>query len=207
MADQRKTQFPSQPLRSSINSVHIDAARRMHQLTTNSRIPPHARTNINAITQTTAPFARPANTNQNAFKSPQNPVKLNSTESSAFPTKDNENSNNVCVPAIGHQGKCSNPLCAHCGAVIIPAPSASFPLQDTPSISIGNWQIFSKRNPILNASEIEATESLLKFPVPEMIFGNNLIKVICEDKFHIEFNATDALRRVQLNPENLVQTF
>ncbi|GME80605.1 unnamed protein product [Ambrosiozyma monospora] len=38
-----------------------------------------------------------------------------------------------------------------------------------------------------------------------MIFGNNLIKVVCENKFHIEFNATDALKRVQLNPENLVQ--
>ncbi|GME99195.1 unnamed protein product [Ambrosiozyma monospora] len=198
MTDQQNTQIPNRSPNSSTNSAHIDHNSQKHQLTANSTSSSHSRTNINDVATDTASFEGPPNINQNTFKPPHNPIKLNTTES-----KDNKNSNKACVPTVVNQGKSSNLQSSHHGTVI--SPPMSILLLDTPSISIGNWQIFCQRKPISSMSEIKSTESCLKFPVPEMIFGHNLIKVVCEDKFHIEFNAIDALRRVQSKSENLVQ--
>lgn len=92
-----------------------------------------------------------------------------------------------------------NPPCAHCGTTIIPSPAASLPLADSPSISIGNWTITSRKKPILNAQELEIWESELEgLTLPEMIFGNNYVRIENGDdiKWSIEFNAFDALSMV-----------
>lgn len=80
---------------------------------------------------------------------------------------------------------------------MIPSPVANYPLSETPSISLNDWEIFTSKNPILPADEIESWEQELKLPLPEMIFGKN--KVLIQNKplgFSIEFNAKDALRLV-----------
>lgn len=106
----------------------------------------------------------------------------------------------------------NNPFCHHCGQVIIPAPVATFPLKDNPSICINEkWYVTTQRLPILNATEIEKFEEILNgIPVPEMIFGNNKVEIILKSKsdaidFHIMFNTLDALKLVERNPENLLQ--
>jgi type 2A phosphatase activator TIP41 len=43
------------------------------------------------------------------------------------------------------------------------------------SIEIYDWFITASTNPISNAPECEAIQSLLGFPLPEMIFGNNYL--------------------------------
>ncbi|ODV60091.1 Tip41p [Ascoidea rubescens DSM 1968] len=104
------------------------------------------------------------------------------------------NTSNVMIPATSHDGPCNNPKCSHCGAVIIPAPASSFPIKDSPSISINNWEVFTTRKPIFNAQEIDYYEKKLNLPLPEMIFGNNHIKIINSAKnFEINFNTIDAL--------------
>lgn len=94
----------------------------------------------------------------------------------------------------------NNPLCAHCGTVIIPSPKASLPLEDTPSISILNWTITTRKKPILNSQELaEWDEMLQQLALPEMIFGNSFVRV--ESKKHswkLEFNALAALKSVKL---------
>ncbi|KAH3663889.1 hypothetical protein OGAPHI_005292 [Ogataea philodendri] len=97
-----------------------------------------------------------------------------------------------------------SPSCASCGTVITPSPVATLPLRDTPSINVGDWKIYTARHPILNASEIDEFESILNLPVPEMIFGNNRVR-ISHPKLEIDFCALDALKLVEFNPPNLIQ--
>ncbi|CAI5759876.1 unnamed protein product [Candida verbasci] len=100
--------------------------------------------------------------------------------------------NNVSIP--NHESKCNNPQCDHCGQIIIPSPRSSFPIQDKPSICINDWEIYTIKKPILNSVELDNLESRFDFPLPEMIFGNNLVRIINkESKEEIHFNALDAL--------------
>ncbi|WEJ93799.1 Tap42 interacting protein [Yamadazyma tenuis] len=110
--------------------------------------------------------------------------------SSSFPKP----TTNISVPAREHTGKCTNPQCAHCGSVIIPAPKSSFPIQDKPSITINDWSIYTIKRPILSSQELDDLEERFRFPLPEMIFGNNSVKLVNDKtKSIIEFNALDAL--------------
>ena len=94
----------------------------------------------------------------------------------------------------------NNPPCAQCGSVIIPAPKATLPLEDTPSISILDWTVSTRKKPILNSQELDEWDALLAgLTLPEMIFGNSFVRV--ENKkqnWALEFNALDALRQVEL---------
>lgn len=176
-----------EPIHSSFNAWQIDSARRMHQLTVRSRIPTRFQKNGDVT-------------------DPRHTV-----EPAKFPSMPSKTPENAChhtdgveVPAKDFKGSCRNPRCEHCGAVIIPAPSAIFPLKDTPSISINDWQVFTARNPILDASEIENFESILGLPVPEMIFGNNKVEIRNESKgFHLCFNSLDALKTVSNDPKDI----
>lgn len=102
---------------------------------------------------------------------------------------------NVSVPAKSHEGECNNPQCAHCGAVTIPLPRATFPLKDEPLITINDWSIFTIKKPILNSPELDhLNDTRYEFPLPEMIFGNNVVRIVNEKSGQfIEFNALDAL--------------
>lgn len=176
------------PVPNAINSWQIDAAREMHQMTTNARVPRGA----------TTAQQRPPSSNITPISSTVSERAAVRTTAAPKPP--------VQVPAHNHHGKCNNPRCAHCGAVIIPSPAASFPLSDTPSIQVGDWQIFTSRNPILNASEIDTFESILHIPVPEMIFGNNKVEVLNNATgFHLIFNSLDALKTVSLDPTDLIK--
>lgn len=101
----------------------------------------------------------------------------------------------------------NNPPCAHCGGVIIPSPSATMPLEDNPSLSIGDWTISSKKKPILNAGELDdwETNQLSGLgALPEMIFGNNFIRIMnTKHNWGIEYNALDALRMVKLSDSGI----
>lgn len=157
-------------INNGIDAVHVNSAREMVKLHTRGRYPVRPKSNQTASQDASnANFAR---------------------------IRDSVSSNyNISVPALSHQGACNNPQCAHCGLVIIPSPRSSVPVQDLPSISINEWSIYTIKKPILNTAETEhLNDTRFPFPLPEMIFGNNVVKIV-NDKTSsaIEFNALDAL--------------
>ncbi|AOA63767.1 Type 2A phosphatase regulator [Komagataella phaffii CBS 7435] len=171
----------------NIDSIHIDNARKMSQLTQKSRIP--ARPGQSMTTNLTQKWS-------------SSPKVAHHVSVPALSTKTSTSSHNSC----------SNPQCDHCGSVIVPAPVATLPLTDAPSISIGNWEVFTTRKPILNSQDTEQLEKTLGFPIPEMTFGHNKVQVfkLSEDRsieWSIDFNAIDALKMVRKNvdPSELLQ--
>lgn len=160
------------PPKQGINAVQVSAAKEMFLLSTRSR-----------------------------NRDPNKPVSsvqtaLPSTVQSTATTAPFANPN-ISIPAKSHQGLCHNPQCLHCGGVIIPGPASSMPANDSPSISVGDWEIFTVRRPILNAQEIDDYEARLNLPLPEMIFGKNVVRIRNSRlDWQIEFNAIDALDSV-----------
>ncbi|KAK6461590.1 putative type 2A phosphatase activator [Scheffersomyces coipomensis] len=206
---------PNQPRlpRAGIEAVHVNQAREMVRLHTSGRLPsgqasgsvPHPH-----VSSTSSQFTATSNITRTSGI-PQHPSLISKTTttttrtsssimSSSFPSTSSNRHNNhkgasVSVPAIAHDGECNNPSCEHCGGVIIPAPQASFPIEDRPSITINDWSIYTVKKPILNSQELDdLSEHRFDFPLPEMIFGNNFVRII-NDKTgeEIEFNALDAL--------------
>jgi type 2A phosphatase activator TIP41 len=45
------------------------------------------------------------------------------------------------------------------------------------SIEVNDWFITASTNPISNASELDALQAYLGFPLPEMTFGNNYLSL------------------------------
>ncbi|CCH42600.1 Type 2A phosphatase activator TIP41 [Wickerhamomyces ciferrii] len=210
--DRAPTQSPTVALASNgtissrtpggINTVHINAAREMFASTARARQPPSSvATNPNYIPNASNIIKR----QPFDFNAIEPPVETTGTQlpstSSTFTKPE------IQVPAKNHdKSQCTNPQCAHCGRVIIPSPVASFPLVETPSISINDWEIYTTKKPILNAEEIDMEESRLGIPVPEMIFGHNKIEIKNQLKnFNISFNTPDALSLVDTTGENLIQ--
>ena len=185
------------PIASSFNTFQIDAARRMHMLTINSRMPPRFKTPNSDPRDTKAGQSRHFHDEKSSESRSPDKNEQSTTD------KDVQ----VQVPAMGCDDQnCQNPRCAHCGAVIIPAPAATFPFKDTPSISINDWEIYTARKPILTKEEIEHFESILGVPVPEMIFGNNKVEVLNSNKnLHICFNSLDALRTVSVDNKDILK--
>lgn len=71
-----------------------------------------------------------------------------------------------------------------------------------PSITEKGWTITAEKRPILNAAEIDAAEARLGIPVPEMIFGNNVIKITHNDSnWSVCFDALNALDLVDKRGE------
>lgn len=153
--------------RPGIQAFHVDNARKMVNLHTAGRHPSGRASDINSRNKD-IPSKRP------------NP-----------PTSKAK----VHVPAKNHQGNCTNPQCSLCGVVIIPLPEATFPLNQEPSITVNDWSIYTFKGPILLLNELdELNEKRFDFPLPEMIFGNNCVRIISDktgDK--IEFSTLDAL--------------
>lgn len=188
----------SAPQRNSIPAVHIDAAKQMHLLTTQSRFPAKKSPASNTSTSTSS-----------------------NTPTTITPTNDTRNDNEINDqnPAIEDKNSpITNPdhihpinkPCKCCGQIIIPSPVSSLPVIDAPSIEINNWVIITQRQPILTSSEIDNFEEILNFPVPEMIFGNNKIEIIHKNSlnkinFHLIFNSFDALKLVSKNLNNIIK--
>lgn len=108
----------------------------------------------------------------------------------------------VSVPARNHRGNCSNPQCDQCGRVVIPLPVAQFPFREKPSISVGDWSIYTQKGSILLLDELDRLNATrFDFPLPEMIFGHNLMRVVHDTSGAcVEFNTLDALDA--LDPES-----
>ncbi|ANB11145.1 Tip41p [Sugiyamaella lignohabitans] len=73
----------------------------------------------------------------------------------------------------------------------VPSPSQTTRVWTSPD---NEWKVTTVKKPILNSSEIDAATEKLGIPIPEMIFGNNQVKIenvpsgLC-----ICFSALDAL--------------
>ncbi|KAL9618183.1 MAG: hypothetical protein Q9160_007079 [Pyrenula sp. 1 TL-2023] len=63
------------------------------------------------------------------------------------------------------------------------------------------WRIKTQKLPILKAEPIEAMTDKLGIAVPEMIFGDNYVSLEHESGWSIQFNAFDALDRVDKTGE------
>ncbi|KIY52322.1 TIP41-domain-containing protein [Fistulina hepatica ATCC 64428] len=77
-------------------------------------------------------------------------------------------------------------------------PHKLFETPNARSIQIGDWFITARTNPISNAPQCDAMQATLKFPLPEMTFGNN--SLIIEHKpsgWTYAFATEDALRCVK----------
>ncbi|KAH8165785.1 hypothetical protein CIB48_g2435 [Xylaria polymorpha] len=70
----------------------------------------------------------------------------------------------------------------------------------------GPFAIASRKLPISKAGPIEALEKDVGIPVPEMIFGDNLVSVAhAPTGWRVEFNARDALDAVDKTGDNMLQ--
>lgn len=184
-----------------IDTISINAAREMHARTVRARLPPNRTSNYTSATTM----------NKGLDNSMQNNIISNRNSTLVRGTTVDIRTRTDKIPMIAPakltkiRHKCNNPNnppCSHCGTVIIPSPAARMPLEDIPSISIDDWTITSCKKPILNSVELEKWESEY-LPglgtLPEMIFGNNFIKIEnVKHNWQIEFNALDALKLVSL---------
>lgn len=76
--------------------------------------------------------------------------------------------------------------------------------QKIEEFSFGPWRITTIKDHILQSSALESIEKELAIPqLPEMLFGNNLLKVEHIAGFGIAFNAVDALKKVDTKQESL----
>jgi len=80
----------------------------------------------------------------------------------------------------------------------IESPKSEFELLGTTGISIAGWKIESLTSRISSQEEIDRKLSVEKykvvdFPLPEMLFGSNVVRITRGNQFTMEFNAFDAL--------------
>ncbi|SCV02490.1 LAME_0H01706g1_1 [Lachancea meyersii CBS 8951] len=168
-----------------------------------SRRVPGPGINIVQVNQAREAFARTVRARDPRLSS-QSSAQL-TTDSNAFPDTTTAMSSPGAIKGRHRCGNPNNPACPHCSAVIIPAPRASLPLEDTPSISVEDWVVSTRKKPILNSRELEEWEQVLgPLTLPEMIFGNSFVRV--ENAKHgwcLEFNALDALKSVKLEDSGI----
>ncbi|KAL5624193.1 hypothetical protein BROUX41_004253 [Berkeleyomyces rouxiae] len=70
----------------------------------------------------------------------------------------------------------------------------------------GNFRISTRKLPISKAGPIGEMETKLQIPVPEMIFGDNMVAIEhVPSGWSIEFNAFDALDGVDKTEKNMLQ--
>lgn len=183
---------PSSRRPQGIDYVQINKAREMFASTTRARARPAA----------AAAGAMPPAT----FKQPDRVPQVEAVEP-PIDTMGIQSPFVVNVPASEHdKANCTNTQCIHCGRVIIPSPVASFPLVETPSISVGSWEIYTTKQPILTSDEIDLENERLGIPVPEMIFGHNKVEIKNKELgFSISFNTPDALSLVDTTGTDLIQ--
>ncbi|CCD22283.1 Tip41p NDAI_0A01250 [Naumovozyma dairenensis CBS 421] len=177
-----------------INTLQINSARQMHARTIRARQPQTATNIQSSFSSSSTTFQPPKR-----FLPPSKPSSSSSSSSSSSPLPPPPPSKHVC-------NNPNNPSCSNCGSIIIPAPVATLPIIDNPSMLINNneWKISSKKGTILNAQEIDhwITNELSFDTLPEMIFGNNFIKLEnLKHNWSLSFNALDSLKMVNTNTE------
>lgn len=71
-------------------------------------------------------------------------------------------------------------------------------------LNLNGWEISTSKRPISNSREIDEASDRLTIPLPEMIFGNNNVRVRhAESGIDIEWNTIDALDAVDKNGTDL----
>ncbi|XP_020564506.1 TIP41-like protein isoform X2 [Oryzias latipes] len=61
----------------------------------------------------------------------------------------------------------------------------------------GPWKVTSAKNHIMKSKDVERLGEEISMPcLPEMLFGDNVLRIQHADGYGIEFNAIDALKRV-----------
>ncbi|XP_029375358.1 TIP41-like protein isoform X2 [Echeneis naucrates] len=69
----------------------------------------------------------------------------------------------------------------------------------------GPWKVTAAKNHIMKSKDIERLAEEMNMPsLPEMLFGDNILRIQHMDGYGIEFNAIDALKRVN-NMEDAVK--
>ncbi|KAI1374555.1 TIP41-domain-containing protein [Hypoxylon crocopeplum] len=97
-------------------------------------------------------------------------------------------------------------MAAHITSPNEPFPRPENTAQATQSHRQGNFVISSRKLPISKSGPIDAMEQALGIPVPEMIFGDNLVAVRHGPSgWGVEFNAYDALDAVDKTDKNMLQ--
>lgn len=87
-----------------------------------------------------------------------------------------------------------------------PFPSPAALAQATTSHTQGNFRIAARKLPILKSGPIDAMAARLGIPVPEMIFGDNLVSVThVPSGWTIAFAAEPALDRVNKTGERMLR--
>ncbi|XP_077360333.1 TIP41-like protein [Festucalex cinctus] len=70
--------------------------------------------------------------------------------------------------------------------------------------TFGPWRVTTAKNHIMKSKDIERlTEELNLRALPEMLFGDNVLRIQHNDGFGIEFNAIDALKRINNSDDTL----
>ncbi|KAM9765094.1 TIP41-like protein [Menidia menidia] len=68
----------------------------------------------------------------------------------------------------------------------------------------GPWTVTAAKNHIMKSRDVERLAEELNIPsLPEMLFGDNLLRIQHQDGFGIEFNAVDALKRVSVGEDTV----
>lgn len=87
-----------------------------------------------------------------------------------------------------------------------PFPSPAALSQATTAHTQGNFRISSRKLPILKSGPIDALGARLGIPIPEMIFGDNLVSVThLPSGWTIAFTAEAALDRVDKTGERMLR--
>lgn len=94
----------------------------------------------------------------------------------------------------------------HISSPIEPFPSPSSVSRATTTHRQGRFAISTRKLPISKAGPIDAMSESLGIPIPEMIFGDNLVSIThIPSGWSISFNAYDALDAVDKTGEKMLQ--
>jgi len=92
------------------------------------------------------------------------------------------------------------------GAINEPYPTPASAEQSTVSHTQKGFTISARKLPISKSGPIDEMSKRLGIPVPEMIFGDNMVSIEhLASGWKLEFNAYDALDRVDKTDKNMLK--
>ncbi len=97
-------------------------------------------------------------------------------------------------------------MSAYNGPITEHYPTPTNPQDATVSYNHRGWKISSRKLPISKSDAIDVMSEKLEIPVPEMIFGDNMVALEnMENGWCLEFNAFDALDRVDKTDKTMLK--
>jgi type 2A phosphatase activator TIP41 len=92
------------------------------------------------------------------------------------------------------------------GPISEPFPDPAYPQDSTVSHVQKGFKISVRKLPISKSGPIDSMSERLKIPVPEMIFGDNMVSIEhVATGWRLEFNAFDALDGVDKTDRNMLK--